>query len=41
VKVFDSDLTFDDPLGEIALDWSTCVDNPGIWAIDDIFQLEA
>jgi len=23
------------------LDWSTCVDNPGKWAIDDIFPLQA
>jgi Ca2+-dependent lipid-binding protein len=40
VKVFDADFAaFDDPLGEISLDWSTCVDNPGMWAIDDIFPL--
>lgn len=39
LKVYDDDAFGDDPLGYCEVDWKSCLENSGRWAINKIFKL--
>ena len=41
VTIKDSDFgAADDVLGYCSVDWKSCVENPGKWAVNEVFQLD-
>lgn len=41
VKLYDKDAGLsDDQLGEVSIDWMECVNNPGLWMVNDLFTLQ-